>query len=375
MGTITKAPPDIYYTEDVKEALHQARYLSKKRKDFKPDEMILDRECLAGLLQSNRVFSRLDCLLNAMDVKPKALQKKLEECLTASEYSIDKGFPERSLIKRAEQLVLEENAESTAASQRLNVEHLLYALCQSEDSVVQTVFDNFSLTANTITQARESLLKKADHLPFSRLTLLSGLYLLRETVEIVFTVIVFLIIIKEGFGELRLIPSESMLPGLQIGDRLVVEKVTRWWRPYQREDILVFYPPPPRSVLHKDPFSLFMRATGFSSLLHNTSDDPVDKAYIKRVIGLPGETVEVVPGVGVYVNGLLLDEDDYTLETGYKCGMFCQPTKIPEGYYLMMGDNRNNSEDGRFFGFEPKERVVGRAFLRILPVQRIGLLD
>src|SRR5699024_1297078 len=128
-------------------------------------------------------------------------------------------------------------------------------------------------------------------------------------------VLFFLILIKSFVGELRLIPSESMVPGLQVADRLVIERVTRWTRPYHRGDILVFYPP--MTQLKNDHVSLFLRLTGFSGLMYKKEDN-IDVAYIKRLIGLPGDTVNVKPGVGVFVNGKKLDET-YVNEVADTC--------------------------------------------------------
>jgi signal peptidase I len=135
----------------------------------------------------------------------------------------------------------------------------------------------------------------------------------------------------------------------------------------------VFYPPEPDAIMNMDPLSVFLRMTGFSSLFHNKADDPVDKAFIKRLIGEPGDTIQVVNSIGVAINGKLLVEP-YTAERGSDCGMLCYPVKVPRGEYLMMGDNRNMSKDGRYFGFVPKDRLVGRAVFRLWPLDRVGPL-
>ncbi|NBV43246.1 signal peptidase I, partial [bacterium] len=107
-------------------------------------------------------------------------------------------------------------------------------------------------------------------------------------------------------------------------------------------------------------------------------DDYIDVAYIKRLIGLPGDTVEVIPGEGVWVNGKKLDEP-YVNEIGATCTLvkpepYCGPIKIPAGQYYMMGDNRNQSLDSRYWGFARDERVIGRAVFRIWPLNRLGSL-
>jgi signal peptidase I len=140
--------------------------------------------------------------------------------------------------------------------------------------------------------------------------------------------------------------------------------------------VLVFYPP--MTELRKDPVSLFLRLTGFSGLIYKKEDN-IDVAYIKRLIGLPGDTVEVKPGVGVFVNGQKLDEP-YVNEIANTCTFarpepICEPVKVPPDSYYMMGDNRNLSLDSRYWGFAQEERVIGRAVFRIWPLNRTGPLQ
>ena len=202
--------------------------------------------------------------------------------------------------------------------------------------------------------------------------------LVRELVEIVVITLVMVTLIRSFLGETRLIPSESMLPGLQIGDRLVVEKVSHWVRPIKRGDILVFYPPEPESMVYHDPWSTFLRVTGISGILYGQKDSTskIDRAYIKRVVGLPGDIVNVIPGQGVYINAQKYNEP-YISELSQTCTFisFCGPVRVPDGQYYMMGDNRNHSMDSRYWGFLPKDRVVGRAWLRLWPLpDRFGVL-
>jgi signal peptidase I len=201
------------------------------------------------------------------------------------------------------------------------------------------------------------------------------LFYAKELTEVVLFVLIFLVLIKSFIGELRLIPSESMVPILKVEDRVVIERLTRWFRPYERGDILVFYPP--MTELKNDPWSVFLRLTGFSGLVYK-KEDYLDVAYIKRLIGLPGDTVEVKPGVGVFVNGKMLDEP-YVREIANSCSMVapvpvCAPIKVPAGQYYFMGDNRNQSADSRYWGFESEDRVIGRAVFRIWPPNRMGPL-
>jgi signal peptidase I len=242
------------------------------------------------------------------------------------------------------------------------------ALSHSPDPVVSSLLSEEGITEDRIQSVLPSV--------FSRNTLRNILFYGREAIEVVVVVLFFLIVIKEGLGELRLIPSESMVPMLQVEDRVLIEKVTRWWRPYQRGDVLVFYPP--MTQLKQDPWSVFLRLTGFSGLIYKKEDN-IDIAYIKRLIGLPGDRLEVKPGVGVFINGKMLDEP-YVNEIAQSCSRMepvevCGPITVPAGEYFFMGDNRNQSLDSRYWGFEPKDRVIGRAITRVWPLNRLGRLE
>ncbi len=205
----------------------------------------------------------------------------------------------------------------------------------------------------------------------------------KELVELVVVTLVLLIVIRWALAEARYIPSSSMEPTLQINDRILVEKISgHLQKPYQRGEVLVFYPPPSEMPDRKDlsysPDHVLGRLTGLPFL-------PYEPAFIKRVIGLPGDTLQVVKGVGVKINGQFLDEPyikekpNYDLRTMGDIGMTGrmaydgrpqisaeeagQPIVIPKGKLFMMGDNRNNSQDSHVWGFLDQDRVIGRAFL------------
>ncbi len=205
----------------------------------------------------------------------------------------------------------------------------------------------------------------------------------RETAELIGITLVLLIVIRYFLVEARYIPSSSMEPTLQIGDRLLVEKVSGHLRqPIHRGDIVVFYPPPSEmggKDLSYDPLSIFGRLSGLPLL-------PYEPAFIKRVIGLPHDRIRVQKGVGVFVNDQLLDESPYIKELpnydlnelgdiGIKNhrGVDLRPYKdtlsstgaiiVPAGHIFVMGDNRNNSADSHMWGFLDEKRVIGRAWL------------
>ncbi|RMH60013.1 MAG: signal peptidase I [Candidatus Hydrogenedentota bacterium] len=179
------------------------------------------------------------------------------------------------------------------------------------------------------------------------------LYVLKE---ILVTLLLFLVL-RNAVVQARYIPSGSMHPGLLEGDRLLVELVSRHFKSPDRGDILVFYKP-------GDPKPTFSQLIISSFGLYD------DRAMIKRVIGTPGDVVEVVPRTGVLVNGKLLDEPYVTEPARDHFG----PITVPPGHYFMMGDNRNRSLDSRYWGTLPEENIIGHATIRFYPFNRIGLI-
>jgi signal peptidase I len=140
------------------------------------------------------------------------------------------------------------------------------------------------------------------------------------------------------------IPSESMETTLLTNDRVLVNKVSYRLHDINRGDIVVFERP---------------------------DDEPgAIRDLIKRVIALPGETVEARDG-SIFINGQRLVEP--YLDEGVITDDF-SPTVVPEGEIFVMGDNRGNSQDSRWFGTVSEERVVGRAFVLFWPIGRVGSL-
>ncbi|WAL59857.1 signal peptidase I [Thermocoleostomius sinensis] len=152
--------------------------------------------------------------------------------------------------------------------------------------------------------------------------------------------------VRTFVAEARYIPSGSMEPTLQVNDRLIIDKISYDFEPPQRGDIVVFNP---TDTLEQRNF-------------HD--------AFIKRVIGLPGEQVEIKNGL-VYINHQPLQENYIAAKPDYQWG----PVVVPPNSYLVLGDNRNNSYDGHYWGFVPRDRIVGKAVVRFYPFDRVGLID
>ncbi len=170
---------------------------------------------------------------------------------------------------------------------------------------------------------------------------------IRENVQILVIALVLAVIIRGFIAEPRYIPSNSMLPTLLKGDRLVVEKISYRLHPPKKGDIVVFTPPEQ------------LQNEGFRK----------DQAFIKRIIGLPGQEVKVEQGK-VYINGEQLDEKYINEPPDYKL----EKIIVPENYLFVMGDNRNNSNDSHIWGFLPQKNVIGHAIFRFFPFDRVGMI-
>jgi signal peptidase I len=169
-----------------------------------------------------------------------------------------------------------------------------------------------------------------------------------ENIRILLMALVLALVIRTYVAEPRFIPSASMLPTLNLGDRLVVEKISYRLHLPQRSDIVVFQVPPA------------LQAEGYNA----------DQAFIKRVIGLPGDRIALKAGK-VYRNGESLDEP-YVVQQPKAEDM--PEVTVPEQQLFVMGDNRNNSNDSRYWGFLPLENLVGHAVWRFFPLEHWGSL-
>ena len=177
--------------------------------------------------------------------------------------------------------------------------------------------------------------------------------------------------------EARFIPSGSMLPALQLQDRLLVDKLSYRFRPPERGEIVVFHSPYRfASIGHgvSDPFQGQCALVALPGLAQAFRHPKCD-AYIKRVVALAGERVVVDPGGRVWINGEPLREP-YVAHNCDNLERRCQTLSalVPPGHVLVLGDNRPNSQDGRFWGFLPTDQLIGRAWLRFWPPETSGPL-
>lgn len=166
-----------------------------------------------------------------------------------------------------------------------------------------------------------------------------------EWVTILVVAVLAAVLLRSFVIQPYYIPSGSMEPTLMIGDKVLVNKLSYDFHSVHRGDVVVFKKP----------------AKDYS---------PGIKDLIKRVIGLPGETISASGG-SVYINGRPLKEPWLPRTT---TTADFPPVHIPAGDYFMMGDNRGNSADSRVIGPVPGKLIVGRAFLIIWPIGRINTL-
>jgi signal peptidase I len=146
------------------------------------------------------------------------------------------------------------------------------------------------------------------------------------------------------------IPSVSMVPTLQVGDRILVDKLSYHLHPVHRGDVVVFATPPKEIALLQV------------------------KDLVKRVIGLPGETISSGPRGQVLINGKVIDQPWLTAAARADPGPPIRTQKIPSGDVFVMGDNRGNSDDSRVYGPVSESLIVGRAVLGFWPLSRIHWL-
>ena len=148
-------------------------------------------------------------------------------------------------------------------------------------------------------------------------------------------------------GQRTAVNGDSMEPTLSDGDNLIMDKLTYHFRDPERYEVIIFPCPTKPEVF-----------------------------YIKRVIGLPGETVQIKDG-SVYINGELLETDVYGIVDETEAGIANEPITIGEDEYFVLGDNRPISQDSRYetVGLISRDEIEGRAFFRMYPFDQMGMVE
>ena len=176
---------------------------------------------------------------------------------------------------------------------------------------------------------------------------------MKNVVKEIFSTILYILVVLLGtyllitfVGQRTSVSGSSMEPTLSNNDQLILDKISYRFSEPQRFDIIVF------------PFQY----------AENTF-------YVKRIIGLPGETVQIDLQGNIYINGQILNED-YGKETINFAGLAVEPITLGDDEYFVMGDNRNNSSDSRdpSVGNIRRSNIIGKAWVRIWPLNNFGVL-
>jgi signal peptidase I len=200
---------------------------------------------------------------------------------------------------------------------------------------------------------------------------------LRQTVELIATVAValfFALTIQAFAVKPYRIPSESMVPTLKPGQRILVDRFShRVGGDPKLGDVTVFVPPQGALTgrcghAGEGPFYDSGGARTRRSCSKATARK-ADTTFVKRVVGVPGDTVAVVGG-HVIRNGTRVREPFASRCAGPDCNL--NPITVPRGTYFLMGDNRGNSDDSRFWGPVPRAWIIGKAVVTYWPPQSIG---
>ena len=176
---------------------------------------------------------------------------------------------------------------------------------------------------------------------------------MKNVIKEIISTIVYILVVLLGtwllitfVGQRTSVSGSSMEPTLQHNDQLILDKIAYRFSEPQRYDIIVF------------PF-LYEEKT----------------YYVKRIIGLPGETVQIDGEGNIFIDGEILEED-YGIETMNYPGIAAEPITLGDDEYFVLGDNRNNSSDSRdpSVGTIRRSNVMGKAWVRIWPLNKFGLL-
>ena len=176
---------------------------------------------------------------------------------------------------------------------------------------------------------------------------------MKNVVKEIFSTILYILVVLLGtyllitfVGQRTSVSGSSMEPTLSNNDQLILDKISYRFSEPQRFDIIVF------------PFQYAEKTF-----------------YVKRIIGLPGETVQIDLQGNIYINAQILNED-YGKETINFAGLAVEPITLGDDEYFVMGDNRNNSSDSRdpSVGNIRRSNIIGKAWVRIWPLNKFGVL-
>jgi len=176
-----------------------------------------------------------------------------------------------------------------------------------------------------------------------------GLFL--EIMESFFSSVVVLFLLYRFVAMPEVVHGASMYPNFDTGERIILEKVTKHFKPYERGEVVILHPP---------------------------GNDNID--YLKRIVALPGDIIKI-KDCRVYISK---GGSTFELQEQYLLDVVCTPDgpqikegrsiRLGEDEYAVFGDNRGNSVDSRFFGFVDGERIQGRVVFRFWPVSKVGFL-
>ncbi len=176
---------------------------------------------------------------------------------------------------------------------------------------------------------------------------------MKNVIKEIFSTILYILVVLAGtwllitfVGQRTSVSGSSMEPTLHHEDQLILDKLSYRFSDPKRFDIIVF------------PFQYQEKTY-----------------YVKRIIGLPGETVQIDAAGNIYIDGRILEED-YGMEPIVFPGLASEPVTLGEDEYFVLGDNRNNSSDSRdpSVGNIRRKNIVGKAWVRIWPLDKVGLL-
>jgi signal peptidase I len=193
-----------------------------------------------------------------------------------------------------------------------------------------------------------------------------GHHSLLELVVIVAIAIGLALLIQAFLLKPYRIPSESMEPTLDVGQRVLVSRFNYHFSNPDRLDVVVFHPPKGANS----------NTCGAEKPADQVCAKPTPERdsvnFIKRIVAIPGDTISIREGHAI-VNGVR-QKDDFTRSCAPGTCNFPKPVKIPPEHFFMMGDNRGASDDSRFWGPVPEKWIIGQAFFTYWPPDRIGIL-